>query len=86
MIRTVLTIDGMSCGMCEAHVNDAIRAAIPVRKVTSSHRRGEAVLLTDRSPDSDALRRALAAVGYTLKAVREEEAPEKPRFSLFRRA
>ena len=30
MFKTVLKIDGMMCGMCEAHVNDAIRKAIPV--------------------------------------------------------
>ena len=27
MTKTVLKIDGMMCGMCEAHVNDAIRNA-----------------------------------------------------------
>ena len=26
MIKTTLRIDGMMCGMCEAHVNDAIRS------------------------------------------------------------
>ena len=37
MVKTVLTIDGMACGMCESHVNDAIRNALRVKKVTSSH-------------------------------------------------
>ena len=38
MIKTTLKIDGMMCGMCESHVNDAIRKAFPaVKKVTSSH-------------------------------------------------
>lgn len=41
MYKTTLTIDGMMCPMCESHVNDAIRAAVPVRKITSSHKRGE---------------------------------------------
>lgn len=31
MIKTVLKIDGMACGMCEAHVNDAIRKAFTVK-------------------------------------------------------
>ena len=39
MTKTVLKIDGMMCGMCESHVNDAIRKAFPVKKVTSSHKR-----------------------------------------------
>ena len=32
MTKTVLKIDGMMCGMCEAHVNDAIRNAFAVRE------------------------------------------------------
>lgn len=31
-------------GMCEAHMNDAIRKAFPVKKVTSSRRKGETVI------------------------------------------
>lgn len=34
MVKTTLKIDGMMCGMCESHVNDAIRNAFPVKKVT----------------------------------------------------
>ena len=37
MKKTILTIDGMMCGMCESHVNDAIRANFNVKKVSSSH-------------------------------------------------
>lgn len=25
MVKTTLKIDGMACGMCESHVNDAVR-------------------------------------------------------------
>lgn len=37
MYQTTVGVDGMMCGMCEAHVNDAVRKAFPVKKVTSSH-------------------------------------------------
>ena len=37
MVKTILDIDGMMCGMCESHMNDAIRNAFEVEKVTSSH-------------------------------------------------
>ena len=33
MIKTTVKIDGMACSMCEAHINDAIRKAFPVKKV-----------------------------------------------------
>ena len=32
MVKTTLKIDGMMCGMCESHVNDAIRNAFPVKE------------------------------------------------------
>ena len=32
MIRTTLKIDGMSCSMCEAHINDVIRKTVPGAK------------------------------------------------------
>ena len=35
MEKIVVKVDGMQCGMCEAHVNEAVRAAFPVKKVTS---------------------------------------------------
>ena len=35
MLKITLGVDGMMCGMCESHVNDAVRKAFPVKKVTS---------------------------------------------------
>ena len=35
MYKTTLKIDGMMCGMCESHINDTIRKAVPVKKVSS---------------------------------------------------
>ena len=32
MFRTVVDIDGMMCGMCESHVNDAVRNNFKVKK------------------------------------------------------
>ena len=64
MVKTTLAIDGMMCAMCESHVNDAVRAAIPVKKVTSSHRKGRTEIITDAAPDEQALRAAIEATGY----------------------
>ena len=33
MTKTTLKIDGMMCGHCETHVNDAIRNAFNVKKL-----------------------------------------------------
>ena len=47
MIKTILKIDGMMCGMCESHINDVIRTQFPVTKVKSSHTKGECVILSE---------------------------------------
>lgn len=47
MLKITMKIDGMMCGMCESHVNDAVRKVFPVKKVTSSRSKGETVILTE---------------------------------------
>lgn len=82
MIRITVKIEGMVCGMCESHINDAVRRAFPVKKVTSSHSKGQTVILTENDIDEDALRSAIGATGYEVKAVSKEPYEKK---GLFRR-
>lgn len=64
MYQITLTIDGMACGMCESHVNDAVRSSCPVKKVTSSHSRGETVILSESALSEETLRAAIEPAGY----------------------
>ena len=36
MWKYTVQVNGMMCGMCESHVNDAVRKAFPVKKVSSA--------------------------------------------------
>lgn len=45
MNKYILKIEGMMCGHCEAHMNDAIRNHFSVEKVTSSHSKKECVII-----------------------------------------
>nr|MBQ6242291.1 cation transporter [Lachnospiraceae bacterium] len=66
MIKTTLKIDGMMCGMCEAHVCDAIRKAMPsAKKVAASRTKKEASFLTEEAVDTGALIAAVNATGYS---------------------
>ena len=56
MIQTTVKVSGMACSMCEAHINDAIRAAFSVEKVSSSHSKGETVILSQEPLDESVLR------------------------------
>ena len=74
MIKTSMKIDGMMCGMCEAHVCDAIRKAVPTaRKVVASRSKKEASFLAEAAVDADSLKAAINATGYTCLGI--ESAP-----------
>ncbi len=80
MIRTTVRISDMMCGMCEAHINDAIRAAFPVKKVRSSRAKGEAVILSEAPLDRERLRQVISAAGYTMLSSRDETVIRRPLF------
>lgn len=82
MYKTTVSVSGMMCGMCEAHVNDAVRAALPVKKVTSSHKKGETVILSESQPDAEALKQIINVTGYEALDVKTEPYEKK---GLFRR-
>lgn len=70
MIKTTLKIDGMMCSMCEAHICDVIRKAVPgAKKVAASHAKGEASFLSEEPANESALKNAVAATGYTCLSV-----------------
>ena len=74
MKKITVKIDGMMCGMCEAHICDTIRRAFPdAKKVSASRKSGEATFLYDGSPDGEALKNAIADTGYTFVSVSSEE-------------
>ena len=81
MTRTTVRVSGMVCGMCEAHVNDAVRAAFRVKKVSSSRSRGETVIESEEPLDHDKLRQVIGNTGYLMLSAYEEEITRK---SLFR--
>ena len=80
MTKITVKVDGMVCGMCESHINDAIRKVFPVKKVTSSHSKGQTVILTENDIDEDTLRSAIGATGYEVKAVFVEPYEKKGLF------
>ena len=78
MIKTTLKIEGMMCSMCEAHIKDVIRRAVPgATKVSASHAKGEAGFLTENAVDEKLLKDAIAATGYTCLSVTAEPYEKK---------
>lgn len=77
MLKYTLQVEGMQCGMCEAHVNDTVRKAFPVKKVTSSHGKGQTVILSELPLDEQALLKVINATGYTVQGISREPYEKK---------
>ena len=85
MTETTLHIDGMMCSMCESHVCDTIRNQFPVKKVTASHSKGTAVILSPEPLDEEALRKAIAATGYTVTGAETRPYEKKGFFAFWKK-
>ena len=72
MTKTIIKIDGMMCGMCESHINDAIRSALSVRKLKTSHATGISEFYTDDVVSDERLRAIIEKTGYKLLNVERE--------------
>ncbi len=85
MVKITLEIDGMMCGMCESHVNDTVRGAFNVKKVTSSHSKGETVIIAEEAPDEEELRAAIGKTGYEVRSYKCEPYEKRGLFAAFGR-
>ena len=73
MVKTILKIEGMLCGMCESHINAAIRKHFDVKKVKSSHKKGQTVVVSYEKIDLKALKKVIDKTGYILISVNQNE-------------
>ena len=85
MVKYTISVDGMQCGMCEAHVNDAVRQALPVKKVSSSHIKNQTVVVTQQEVDEQKLKDDTHRTGYTVLSIVKESYEEKGMFSKCKR-
>ncbi|MBQ3376477.1 MAG: heavy-metal-associated domain-containing protein [Erysipelotrichaceae bacterium] len=84
MLKVTLKIEGMACGMCEAHMNDTVRKAVRnAEKVSSSYKKGETVFLTQNDIDEEALKKAINETGYQCLEIRTEQYKKKGLFGLW---
>ena len=81
MIQTTVEVGGMACSMCEAHINDTVRNAFPVDKVSSSHSKGKTVILSKEPLDENALRATIEATGYHVGEIHSTPYEKKGLFS-----
>ena len=85
MYKITVDIDGMACGMCEAHINDTIRNNFKVKKVTSSHVKNKAEIICNENITLDELRAVIDKTGYTVTSVKSEPYEKHGIASLFKK-
>ena len=74
----------MVCGMCEAHINEAVRNAFRVKKITSSHTKKQTVILAEQDIPEQELKSVVAKAGYDVISVNSQPYEKKGLFSAFR--
>ena len=84
MVKITLAIEGMACGMCEAHINEAVRNAFQVKKVTSSHTKKQTVIIAEKDIPEQELKDVIVKAGYDAVSVSSEPYEKKGLFSAFR--
>ena len=85
MIKIVLSVDGMMCKMCEAHVNDAIKREFENVKVSSSHQDGQTIILTKTEIDKDELIKVVEKEGFKVLDIKVEEQKKKGLFGFMKK-
>ena len=62
-----IPVEGMKCGMCEAHVNDIIRKNFDVKSVKTSARKNNVFIKYENDLDLDLMKEKLKEFGYDMK-------------------
>ncbi len=85
MTEVTLTVDGMMCGMCEAHIKDAVRKRIPEAKhLSADHTKGTATFRLEKEMPKSMLTHELKSefspMGYELLDLETKEVEDKKGF------
>lgn len=83
MWKYTVEVQGMMCGMCESHTNEAIRKAFPVKKVISSHKKAQTEIITEQELDEEQLKKTISDQGYDVGNIQKESYQKKGLFGLF---
>ena len=67
--------------MCKSHMNDAIRNVFQVKKVTSSHKDKESVVISEEVLDEAEVKKVVEDTGYTFVSLSSEPYEKKGLFS-----
>ena len=73
MFQIKLSIDGMRCGQCEAHVKRQLETIDGALSIKASQVKNEVTILSPRSINREEFEQALASSGYRIEGYQAEE-------------
>ena len=74
MVKITVNVEGMMCPHCEAHVNEAVKAAFQTEDVVSSHEKKTTVFTSPEHVDEDKIREVIKNAGYEVTGITEDSA------------
>ena len=80
MIRYTVNVEGMMCGNCEKHVNEAVKENFRVKKVTSDFQNKTTEIITAEELDEEKLFAVIGEAGYKAVSVSSEPYEKKGLF------
>ena len=80
MVKMIVGVDGMACGMCESHINDAIRNAFSVDSVSSSRSKKETDIIAEKPIEEEKIRKVIDQTGYQVTSYKVEPYEKKKGF------
>lgn len=66
MNKYILGIDGMGCGMCEIHVEEAVKKNMKIKKANTSHIKNRLVVFSEEVFALEDFKNALDTTGYRI--------------------
>ena len=63
----------MMCSMCEAHINDAVRKNLAVKKVSSSRKKKLTEIVSEAPLEEEKVRKVIADTGYIVGEITQKE-------------
>lgn len=77
MNKYILGIDGMACGMCELHVEEAITKKLKVKKAKASHIKNNLIVIIEDNLSEEDFKKILDPTGYRITSFKRTAAVKK---------
>lgn len=85
MEKITLSVDGMMCVKCEAHMNETAKKMLGTSKVSSFHKDKKTIIITDKKISDEQLRQTVEKAGYKLLKIERSAEEKKGIFSIFKK-